>query len=141
MNCFVSRSHRISQWLMVAVAGGLPAASYAGKPAPTILSDVRITFAGQTYGFAGAEDSFTVAATGGRIVFQVRQLELPGYLPVPDVDVDTLETGGNRWVVETEFGRRSDAFVGTCASETYTTEDFGVVVRHLNLNCKDLDVP
>lgn len=141
MTCNASRPRRISRWLMVVLAAGLPAVSFAAKPGPTILSDVRITFGGQTFGFAGPEESFSQVATGGRIVFQVRQLELPGYLPVPDVDVDALEPDGNRWVIETDSGKRSDLFVGTCASETFTTEDAGVLVRHLNLNCKDVELP
>lgn len=125
----------IAALIALAAAG----AASATKPAPATYSEVLITFAGQTFGFSGPEESFSQSADGGRIVFELTQLQSPGYMPLPPVDTDTLEAHGNQWVILPKAGKRSYAFAGICASETYTTSESGVIVRHLNLNCSEFD--
>ena len=142
MSRFSNRCRRVVRLALGAGALGFSLAAIAAKPLrPTTYSEVNITFGGQTFGFSGAEKSFSQAATGGVIVFDVRQLTAPDFAPLPQVDTKTLEPKGNHWEVETNAGGHTYMFVGTCASETYTTTEAGSVIRHLNLNCKDLVTP
>lgn len=135
------RSNRssIAKGAIFALAIGFSAAAAAAKPAPTIYADVEITFAGQTFGFGGIEESFSQTAEGGRIVFQVTELSTPGYVPLPQVDVGVLPAHGNQWEIQSDHGKQSDVAVGTCASATFTTVESGLVVRHVYLNCKELE--
>jgi hypothetical protein len=142
MSRFSSRCRHVVRLALCICAVGFSVAAVAAKPlVPVTYSEVNITFGGQTFGFFGAENSFSQSETGGVIVFDVRQLGTPEFAPLPQVDTKTLEPKGNHWEVETNTGGHSYMFVGTCASETYTTTESGSVIRHLNLNCKDLVAP
>jgi hypothetical protein len=111
----------------------------AAKPIPAVWADVAITFGDQTYGFAGAQQQFTQAQDGGRILFDMTTLGTPGYNPLPQIDVSGLGASGNRWQVVARVGHRSYTFSGTCASLTFSSKEEGVTVRHLYLNCQSLD--
>ncbi len=132
------RPRRLGKLAVLAFCPAFSAISAVAKPAAVIHSEVEITFGGQTFGFSGVEKSFSQSETGGRIVFDVTQLGTPGYTPLPQIDTNALEPTGNHWEVQSNLGARSYMFVGTCANETYTTTESGLVVRHLYLNCKDL---
>jgi len=128
-----------SQCATLALAIAFSAAAAAAKPTPMpTYSDVEITFGGQTFGFGGIEESFSQTAEGERVVLQLTDLSTPGYVPLPPVDVSTLSSHGNHWEIQTDHGKRSDVAVGTCASATVATVEFGVMVRHVYLNCSDL---
>jgi hypothetical protein len=135
-----SRRQFAAKWAIGVILLGVSAGVQAGKPVvTTTYSDVYITVGTQTFGFSGAEKSFSQSATGGRIVFDLTQLGTPGFTPSPQVDTGALEAQGNHWEIQSNLGTKSYLFVGTCASETYTTTEGSATVRHLNLNCKDLD--
>lgn len=113
----------------------------AAKPISNVYADVSITFGGDTYGFYGVEQQFTQTQNGGRIVFDVTTLGTPEYRPLPQIDVSHLDDTGNYWEVVTSAGRHSYMFSGICASETFSTNQSGLVVQHLYLNCKTLQTP
>jgi hypothetical protein len=124
-------------WLAVALANS----AVAGKPQPPdFYSDVRITFAGETFGLAGTQASFSISQDGGRVVFDLMNtIGTSDYLPVPEIDTETLPQGGNHWEVVAKLGRQSYVFVGICASETFSSTDAtATVVRHIFLNCRDM---
>ncbi len=127
-------------WATAALVAFVASGAASAKPPASTYAEVLITFGGQTFGFSGPEESFSQSADGGRIVFELTQLQTPGYDPLPPVDPNALDASGNHWVVQPNLGKRPYAFAGTCASETYTTDEAGGVVRHLNLNCSELDV-
>lgn len=135
------RSGSRCRWALCALFLAFSTVSHAGKPVAAIYSDIEITFGGQTFAFSGIEKSFSQSASGGRVVFDVTQLGTPGYAPLPQIDTSTLETTGNHWQVQSNLGSRSYSYNGTCAAETFTTTESGIVVRHLYLNCRDLDTP
>ncbi len=139
MNRRGTRRRRTVTCLKFALAAAFAAGTAAAKPPAAVYADVEITFAGQTFGFSGPEQSFSQSASGGRIAFDLQQLQTPGYVPLPPVDVGTLEPAGNYWIVQQNLNRGPYVFTGTCASETYTTRESGVVVRHLHLNCSEFD--
>lgn len=123
---------------------GLAFAGLASAAAPskqTIYSDVQITYAGQTFGFGGLQSSFSQSQDGGFIQFNVTNLDTPGYVPLPQIDTGSLQPKGNHWEVVTELGsHHAYSFVGICASTTFSTTDpAGTIVRHLYLNCSDLE--
>jgi len=123
---------------------GLVFAGLANAAAPSrqaIYSDVQITYAGQTFGFGGVQSSFNQNQDGGLIRFNVTNLDTPGYVPLPKIDTGSLQPKGNHWEVFTELGSHHVySFVGICASTTFgTTEATGTIVRHLYLNCSDLE--
>lgn len=121
--------------MAIACAGNAAAA----PPKPGIYSDIRITFAGETFGFSGAQASFSQNQDGGRIVVDVTTISTYDYLPLPEFDTDTLSAPGNRWEVVPKLENHSYLFAGTCASQTFsTTEANGIIVRHVFLNCKDM---
>ena len=130
----------IARSAIFALALACSTGATAAKPEPMIFSDVEITFAGQTFGFGGIEESFSQTGEGGRIVFQLTELSTPGYRPLPEVDTSVLSSHGNRWEIQTDHGKHSDVAVGTCASVAFTTvESGGIVVRHVFLNCRELE--
>ena len=139
MNGNSNRRPHSARWATAAFAALVAAAAADAKPPAATMADVQITFGGQTFGFSGPEESFSQSAEGGRIVFEPTQLQKLGYTPLPDVDIDALEAHGNRWIVQPNLVKHSYAFVGTCASQTYTTTESGVIIRHLNLNCSEFD--
>ncbi|HXR62432.1 MAG TPA: hypothetical protein VN720_02665 [Rudaea sp.] len=114
-------------------------AADAAKPAD-VYADVIITYAGQTFGFAGPLRYFEVADGGGRIGIDLTNLETPGYSPRPDVDPANLPTSGNRWQLVAYIGRSVQTIAGTCAVESFATTQQGVRMQHVYLNCVDLDV-
>ena len=123
---------------------GLVFAGLATAAAPfkqAIYSDVQITYAGQTFGFAGVQSSFSQNQDGGSIQFNVTNLETPGYVPLPQVDTCSLRPKGNHWEVITQLcSHHAYSFVGICASTTFATTDAtGTIFRHLYLNCSDMD--
>jgi hypothetical protein len=108
-------------------------------PKATIYSDVRITYAAQTFGFSGVQTSFTMSQDGGRVVFGVTTVDTPGYMPLPQIDTSILPEAGNHWEVVTKVGNHTYTFFGTCAAQTFTIKDAnGAWVRYVFLNCKDL---
>jgi hypothetical protein len=120
---------------LAAAASGVQAA----KPVASSWADVRITYGGQTFGFSGAQTSFSQGQDGGRIVFNVNQVDTPGVESLPQIDVSSLPATGNHWEVITKVNNRSYSFIGTCASQTFTLLDpSGALIRHLFLNCRDL---
>jgi hypothetical protein len=124
-------------WPVAALMAG---SAIAADPHPIIYADVRITFAGQTFESAGIQRSFDQTQDGGRIVFDIRTLGAPGYAPVPAIDASNLQPMGNRWEVSTKLHNHDDAFIGTCASQTFTEVDAsGTVIRNLFLNCSELE--
>ena len=133
-SCFIGR---LACW---AVIGALVAGKgVAAKGHVDIYSDVRITFAGQTYEFSGVQQSFNESQDGGRVVFNLRVLGTPSFDPLPSFDPSGLPEDGNHWDVISRAGGHSYSFSGTCASQTFSTVDAnGVNVRHLYLNCADL---
>jgi len=52
----------------------------AARPAPQ-YADVVITYAGQTFGFAGPLRAFAASESGGRISLDLTTLSTPGYAP------------------------------------------------------------
>ena len=121
-------------WMLAACA-----ASAGAAPRPSVYSDVRITFAGETFGLLGVQTSFSENQDGGRIVFDLTTIGTSDYLPLPEIDTNTLPVTGNHWEVVSKLGSHSYLFVGTCASETFSTTDSnGTVVRHMFLNCRDM---
>jgi hypothetical protein len=130
---------RLQSLVLSVVLSVVACAAYAGKPAPVLWSDVVITYAGQTFGFTGSQSSFAQSQDGGRIVFNLSQLDTPGTAELPDIDVSLLTPKGNHWDVVSKVDNHSYTFSGTCASQTFTTSDSGGnVIRHLYLNCRDL---
>lgn len=134
-----NRRRIVEQLLFCAVAACLSGPVMAGKPVATIFSEVQISFAGQTSGFSGSQDSFSQSQNGGRIVMDLTTLGTPLYDPLPQIDTSGLDIASNHWEVVTKVGNRSYSFVGTCASLTYATVESGLTVRHLFLNCRDLE--
>lgn len=114
------------------------AVARATPPAPA-WADVVVTFAGQSFGFAGPLRWFDATDAGGRIGFEIRSLATPGFTPRPTIETARLRTPGNRWQIVTFGGRAPQAMEGTCAVESFTTFDDGVRVQHVFLNCADLD--
>jgi hypothetical protein len=115
------------------------AASAAAAPRASVYSDVRITFAGETFELLGIQTSFSESQDGGRIVFDLTTIGTSDYLPLPEIDTNTLPASGNHWEVVSKLGSHSYLFVGTCASETFSTTDSqGSVIRHMFLNCRDM---
>jgi hypothetical protein len=121
-----------------AFAIGVCANALAAKPISTVFSEVAITFGGQVYGFSGAQESFAQSENGGRIVFDLTTLGSPGDIPVTEIDVNGLDPGGNHWDVVLRVGHRDYTFTGTCASETFSSMEGGMSVRHLYLTCATL---
>jgi hypothetical protein len=122
-------------WVAVTGVGN----AVAAPPKMSIYSDVRVTFAGETFGFSGAQASFSQNQDGGRIVLDVTTISTYDYLPLPEFDTGTLSAPGNHWEVVPKLENRSYLFAGTCASQTFsTTEANGIIVRHVFLNCKDM---
>jgi hypothetical protein len=111
----------------------------AAKPAP-VYADIVITFAGQSFGFAGPLRYFDISDEGGRIGFDLATLESQGYAPRPDIDAEALRMAGNRWQIVAFGGRSPEIFSGTCAVESFATNESGARVQHIYLNCADLDV-
>jgi hypothetical protein len=140
MNRQASRTwaHRLGAFACwMAMAGATAASAAAAKP--SVYCDVRITFAGETFGFSGAQSSFSQSQDGGRIVVDVTTVGTYDYLPVPEIDTTTLSASGNHWEVAPKLENHSYLFVGTCASATLnTTDSTGATVRHLFLNCEDM---
>jgi hypothetical protein len=123
----------------MSVAGMANNAAAAPPSKPSVYADVQITYAGQTFGFGGPQNSFYQNQDGGGIQFNVTTLGTPAYEPLPQIDTSSLVPAGNHWEVVTQINHRYYQFVGTCASTTFSTVDStGTVVMHLFLNCKDL---
>src|ERR1700758_455112 len=112
-----NRRQRVAKWAIGVILLGVSVAVQAGKPVVTTYSDVYITVGSQTFGFSGAEKSFSQSATGGRLVFDLTQLGPPGFTPLPQIDTGALEAHGNHWEIQSNLGAKSYLFVGTCASE------------------------
>jgi len=116
------------------------APAFAVKPGtPVVYTDVSITYAGQTFGFAGRQESFNLAQDGGSVVFDLTSLSSPEFTPLPEVDVGSLQPNGNSWKIVSKVNSKSWTYAGTCASESFTTSNGdGSITRHLYLNCRDL---
>lgn len=110
----------------------------AAKANTAIYSDVSITFAGETYGFGGTQQSFAQTEDGGRIVFDLTTVGTPDYQALPQIDSSGLNARGNTWQVVTRLGHTTYTYVGTCASTTFSTVESGVSIRHLYLDCQTL---
>jgi hypothetical protein len=136
---FARWTPRLVSLIGMAVLACGSANALAAKPIPTVWADVAITFGDQTYGFAGAQQQLTQAQDGGRILFDMTTLGTPQYNPLPQIDVSGLDASGNHWEVVTRVGHRSYTFSGTCASLTFSSNEGGLAVRHLYLNCRSLD--
>ena len=115
------------------------ATARAAKLAP-VHADIIITFAGQSFGFAGPLRYLDISDEGGRIGFDLTTLESQDYAPRPDIDAGALRLAGNRWQIVVFGGRSPEIFAGTCAVESFATNDGDVRVQHIYLNCVDLDV-
>jgi len=111
----------------------------AARPAPQ-YADVVITYAGQTFGFAGPLRAFAASESGGRISLDLTTLSTPGYAPRPDIGGVDLGAPGNRWQLVGFGGHAPLTITGTCAVESFATVVDGVVVQNVYLNCVDLDV-
>lgn len=112
--------------------------AHAAKPMP-VYADVVITFAGQSFGFAGPLRHFEVTDAGGQVVLDPRTLESAPDVPPSDLDVSTLREPGNTWQVLANVNHSLAVFTGTCAVESFWTTEAGVSVLHVYLNCADLD--
>jgi hypothetical protein len=126
--------------LCVLALAGVAGTALGAKPVATgTYADVQITFGGQTFEFAGVQQSFSETQDGGRVVFDLTVVGTPGFEALPAVDPTDLPAAGNHWEVVSKVNNRSYSFVGTCASLTFTAIDSsGAVVRQLFLNCRDL---
>ena len=118
---------------MVAATGAL-----AAKPRPE-YAEVVITFAGQSFGFAGRLRHFEVNDAGGQVALDLATLESPAFAPPSDVDATVLRAPGNNWQVVTYLNRSPVVFSGTCALESFRATEFEVSILHVYLNCADLD--
>jgi len=111
----------------------------AAKPAP-VYADVVITYAGQSFGFAGPLRYFEVSDNGGQIGFDLATLATPGYSPRPNIGAAELPLVGNRWQVLAFIGRGHETIAGTCAVELFSATEGDTRVQHIYLNCVDLDI-
>ena len=115
-------------------------AAAAGQTRPLVYSDVRITFAGSSFGLIGVQTSFSQNQDGGKITFNLTTVDTLDYSPVPQIDTAALSTTGNHWEVVSKLGKKTYTFIGTCASETYSVaSENGSLVRELFLNCQDVE--
>lgn len=115
------------------------ASASAARPAP-VFADVVISYAGQSFGFAGPLRIFDVSESGGRIGLDIKSLGTPGYSPRPDIGGAELRAPGNRWKVTGFAGHAPLTIAGTCAVEAFATIESDAIVQHVYLNCVDLDV-
>jgi hypothetical protein len=110
----------------------------AAKPAP-VYADVVITYAGQSFGFAGPLRYFEASEAGGRIGFDLATLATPGYSARPNIGASELPAAGNRWEMVAYIGRGHETIAGTCAAESFAMTEGDTRVQHIYLNCIDLD--
>ena len=134
MNSWIVRLCHAAALLSVAIGS-----ASAARPAP-LYADVVITFAGQTFGFAGPLRAFDVSEGGGRISLDLRTLSTPGYAPRPDIGGVDLGAPGNRWQLTGYGGHAPLTITGTCAVESFATVQSDAIVQNVYLNCVDLDV-
>jgi hypothetical protein len=113
--------------------------AYAAKPAP-VYADVVITYAGQSFGFAGPLRYFEVSDNGGQIGFDLATLATPGYSARPNIGSAELPVAGNRWEMVTFIGHSHGTIAGTCAAESFSAMEGDTRVQHIYLNCVDLDL-
>lgn len=141
MGSSANRSYRrvAGTILLSAVAACFSGTVSAAKPAAAVYADVHITFGGETSVFSGPLDAFSQAQNGGRLAFQLTNLGTSDFDAVPQIDTGLLEPNGNHWEVISKVGNRSYSFVGTCASLTFSAIESGSVVRHVFLNCSDMN--
>ena len=116
---------------------GISSNALAGKPNFSVYSEVAITFGGQTYSFAGLQQSYAQTQDGGRIVLELTTVGTLDYSPRPEI-AGNLEDYGNHWEVVGRVGRQTFTFTGTCASQTLSRSQSGIWVRHVFLNCTAL---
>jgi hypothetical protein len=112
--------------------------AHAARPMP-VDADVVITFAGQSFGFAGPLRYFEATDAGGQVVLDPRTLESAPDVPLEDVDVATLDARGNTWQVLAYVNHSVAVFTGTCAVESFRSTEAEVSVLHVYLRCADLD--
>ena len=134
MKSWIVRLCHAAAMLPVAVAS-----AHVAKPLPLYV-DVVITYAGQTFGFAGPLRAFDASESGGRISLDLTTLSTPGYAPRPDIGGVDLGAPGNRWQLIGLGGHAPLTITGTCAVESFATVEDGAIVQNVYLNCVDLDV-
>jgi len=138
INRLFSLKHRSSTLVAALLLAAASGNALAAKGIPAIYSDVAIAFGGQVYGFSGPQQSFVQTQDGGRIVLELTTLGTPANFPVTQIDSGTLDAAGNQWDVVTRIGNKNYTFSGICSSETFSSKESGVTVRHLFLSCQDL---
>src|SRR3569832_3025508 len=98
-----------SMFLAFAFASGFSANALAAKPNSALYSVVAITFGGQTYSFAGAQESYGQTQDGGRVVMELTSVCTLDYSPRPEIGA-TLAVFGNHWDVVARVGHQTFTF-------------------------------